>query len=236
MSPYRPPKTAAFRLSILTVCLLLAAVIACEPPGGGTPETSGTLTVDSAVSGDSAPPNTRPRPTPAPPFADINSATAQEVLQYAATLEFVDELARVDTAYIVEGSRRALMRISPEIGARTLTTADLQRGRITARWMRAPDSVRYPMATMVGYIWTDSVPSSGWRFLYFPSDPTLARGMTGGFAMMDNNPNGDSNARSDMVRSGPVAPYSCYYSNRRWICPMTGGLTQEEVTRAYNTR
>lgn len=210
-------------------------MVACQPPGSGTTTDSQALTGDSVPTTGNVQP---PRATPAPPFTNIDSATSQQVLQYAATLEFVDALARVDTATIVEGTRSALMRISPEVGTRVLTSDQLKQGRITARWMRSADSVRYPMRTMLGYIWTDSTPASGWRMLYFPSDPGIPRSAGGALAVEDvNNADGYPESGSYMMKSGggPI-PYSCYYTNRRWICPMTGGLTEELVERAYNTR
>lgn len=236
MSTYRPPTTAVSRLSLVATCVLVAALVACETPGNSTVTQSQALTGDSAPQAGSAP----PRATPAPPFTNIDSATSQQVLQYAATLEFVDDLARTDTATIVEDTRSALMRISPEIGSRTLTTAQLQQGRITARWMRSADSVRYPMKTMLGYIWTDSG-TTGWRMIYFPADTAYPRMMGSALAVEDvKMTDGYPQARSLMMRSSPggggITPYGCYYTNRRWICPMFVGLTQEEVTRAYNTR
>lgn len=237
MSSYRPSTNAASRLSLVTACVLVATVLACETPGSGT--VTQALTGDSAATIGNAP----PRATPAPPFTSIDSATSQQVLQYAATLEFVDDLARTDTATIVVGNDSALLRISPEIGSRTLSTAQLHQGRITARWMRSDDSVRYPMRTMLGYMWTDSG-TTGWRMIYFPTDTAYPRSIGGALAVEDvKMTDGYPQARSLMMRSGGgggggggIFPYGCYYTNRRWICPMIAGLTQEEVTRAYNTR
>lgn len=235
MSSHRSRTTAVTRLSFVAACTLVATMIACEPPGGGTVSQSQALTGDSAPTAPLAP----PRATPAPPFSSIDSATSQQVLQYAATLEFVDDLARTDTATIVEGTRSALMRISPEIGTRVLTSEQLKAGRITARWMRSADSVRYPMKTMLGYIWTDSG-TTGWRMIYFPSDTAYPRAIGGALTVEDlKMTDGYPQTRSLMMRSdggGGIIAYGCYYTNRRWICPMFAGLTQEEVTRAYNTR
>lgn len=237
MSSHHHPMHAVARVSLLSACVLVVATLACTPPGG-------TVTTSQALTGDSAPQtgNAPPRATPAPPFTNIDSATSRQVLQYAATLEFVDDVARTDTATIVEETRGALMRISPEIGSRTLTSAQLHQGRITARWMRSADSVRYPMKTMLGYIWTDSG-TTGWRMIYFPADTAYPRMMGGALVVEDvKMTDGYPQARSLMMRSGSggggggIFPYGCYYTNRRWICPMVVGLTQEEVTRAYNTR
>lgn len=234
MSPYRPAKTAVSRLSLLSACTLVVAMLACETPG------ERTVSQSQALVGDSGAGAQPPRPTPPPPFANIDSASSLAVLRYAATLEFVDELARTDTATIVREGDSALVRISPEIGTRSLTSAQLQQGRITARWMHFGDSVRYPMRTMLGYIWTDSG-TTGWRMIYFPADTAYPR-VVGGALVVEDTKLADAfpQTYSNMMRSGPggggIVPYGCYYTNRRWICPMFVGLTQEEVTRAYNTR
>ena len=158
-------RVAVLRLSSIAMVALLV-VWACSGPDS-VPRSQSFAQQSVAA----------PRATPPAPFTNIDAASATQVLQYASTLEFVDELARVDTATITEGSRHALVRFSPEIGSRMVTLDSLKLGRITARWTRFPDSVRYPMATMVGYMWTDSLPT-GWRMIFFPDDTTRPRAVS----------------------------------------------------------
>lgn len=232
MSPNRFPAAAVARLSYVLACTLVVEVVACETPG------SGTATNLQAVTGDSAGNGGAPalRPTPAAPFSNVDSASNAQILQYAATLEFVDDSARVDTLRVTQGGRSTLIRISPEIGARLLTPSDLARGRVTARWTRWPDSLRYPMQTMMGFIWTD-VGDSGVRLLYVPSDSGIPRTLSRALSVDDTRatdgyPMPRFFASSDSV----IGPFGCYYINRRLVCPYFVGLTDSQVTRAYGTR
>lgn len=207
-------RAAAARLSLFAGALVLVCM-ACS--GGGTPAVDGGATVE-------APSATGYRPTPAPPFTSVDSVSSSEVLAYAATLEFVDEVARVDTHTYIEGDRRALIRLSPEIGSRRITLSDLKQGRITARWTRYPDSVRYPMATMVGYIWTDSIPA-GWRVIYFPSDPRLARVVRRATVKDTADASADS---YPMPRSRLMADTTqCHWTDQRWECPSPDELIKD---------
>lgn len=176
-----------------------------------------------------------PRPTPAPPFTSVDSASATDVLRYASTLEFTDDHAFADTLTVVEGTRQALIRFSPEIGSRTTTLEQLKQGRIAARWLRFGDSVRYPIRSMVGYVWMDSIPT-GWRILYISSDSVLGRTygqawLSDDSAHKDGYPNPKAPVMSDsLIRLG------CYYTDTRWVCPKFSGLTQSMVNAFYLQR
>ena len=210
---------------------LVIAFTAVLQTGCGGSSSEVPVTSQSAATAGAAP----PRATPAPPFTSIDSASATDVLRYASTLEFTDDHAFADTLTIVEGSRQALLRFSPEIGSRTTTINDLKQGRIAARWLRFGDSVRYPIRSMVGYVWMDSI-STGWRVLYVSSDSALGR--TYGQAFLSN----DSNLRDGYptpkapVMTDSLHSVSCYYTDTRWVCPRFGGLTQATVDSLYQRR
>ena len=224
--------TSRFALIRLVSVVVTTAVVAASCSGPDSNSVNHLVSVPSGSSSTMA----EPRATPQPPFTSIDAASAFDVLQYAATLEFVDEHSRVDTATVTVGSSHALIRISPEIGARRVTIDSLKRGRITARWMRFPDSVQYPMPTMHGFIWTDSVPA-GWRLIYFPDNVTLPRAVTSTFASNDSTgKEGFPLARSNVVSDTTVGPLYCYYTDKRWVCLNIGGLTQAQVDDLYIAR
>ena len=181
------------------------------------------------------PPSSAPRPTPAPTFASVDSASSTDVLRYGSTLEFTDDRSFADTATIVEGTRQALIRFSPEIGSRTITTADLKRGRIAARWLRFGDSVRYPIRSMMGFVWIDSVPT-GWRVLYFSSDSSLGRTLGQALTASDARYKDGYPLPKAPVVLDSVGTFHCYYTDLRWVCPRFSALTQSRVDSGYGAR
>jgi len=162
----------------------------------------------------------------------VDSASNAQVLAYAATLEFVDEASRADTATVVESGRQALLRFSPEVGSRTVTSEQLPGGRIMARWMRSGDSVQYPLNGMHGYIWIDSV-ASGWRTIYFATDPLVPRVVAPASPKPDSaNVANYPLPKGYWYKGGPI-PFGCVLIDKRIVCPFFTLLTAEMVDGAY---
>ena len=218
---------AIVRRAVGRLSLVIAFTAVLQTGCGGTP---GVVPATGQSAG--APP---PRATPAPPFTSIDSASATDVLRYASTLEFTDDHSFADTLTIVEETRQALIRFSPEIGSRTITINDLKQGRIAARWLRFGDSVRYPIRSMLGYVWMDSI-STGWRVLYVSSDSAVGRAYGQLFLSNDSNLRDGYPAPKAPVMSDSVRSASCYYTDSRWVCPRFGGLTQATVDALYQRR
>ena len=220
---------AIVRRAVGRLSLEIAFMAVLQTGCGGTP---GVVPATGQLAATAGAP---PRATPAPPFTSIDSASATDVLRYASTLEFTDDHSFADTLTIVEETRQALIRFSPEIGSRTITINDLKQGRIAARWLRFGDSVRYPIRSMLGYVWMDSI-STGWRVLYVSSDSAVGRTygqvlQSNDSGLRDGYPAPKAPAMSDSMNS-----VLCYYTDSRWVCPRFGGLTQAAVDSFYLRR
>jgi hypothetical protein len=120
----------------------------------------GLLAVGTAAIAASPTRPTRPRAVPRPPFASLAAATRAEMLRYAEALSF-------DTSVLASDSRRLMLRakgqlaagptatLSPEIGATTMTVAEMHEGRILARIVLDEAMPLQGYAKGANYIWVD---------------------------------------------------------------------------------
>lgn len=109
-----------------------------------------------------------PRPTPAPRFRNIDSASFADVRAYAGVLEFSDTASgttRIAGTEIVW---------SPEVGAGGITDDGLARGRIIARARAAGTLAAFGSRAAAAYVWVDSG-STGWRAIWLPADSLIPR-------------------------------------------------------------
>jgi len=111
-----------------------------------------------------------PRPTPAPHFRSIDSASFVEVMAYVRGLRFdtaASGLTRLGGTVVVW---------SPEIGAGGITDDGLARGRIIARAQARGTLASFGSRAVTGYIWVDSV-ATDWRAILLPDDSTIRRSL-----------------------------------------------------------
>lgn len=111
---------------------------------------------------------TGPRPTPAPRFRDIDSASFAQVGAYVGVLEF-NNLASGTTR--IAGTE---IEWSPEIGAGGITDDGLARGRIIARARAAGTLASFGSRAAAAYVWVDSG-ATGWRAIWLPADSLVPR-------------------------------------------------------------
>jgi hypothetical protein len=127
------------------------------------------------------------RPTPAPPFGSIASASLDEILRYARGLEYDTATGASDRQALAVQKRPgarcpdeceygALARIQPEIGSVALADADVERGRIIGRiineGVKPYDKVNLGARDTV-YLWVQQT-ATGPSSRFVSSDPKRA--------------------------------------------------------------
>lgn len=111
---------------------------------------------------------TAPRPTPAPRFRSIDSASFAEVRAYLGVLEF--DSAASGTTHIA-GTEVVW---SPEIGAGAVTDTALARGRIIATARATGSLMSFGSRAARAFVWVDSS-ATGWRAIWLPADSSIGR-------------------------------------------------------------
>jgi hypothetical protein len=111
---------------------------------------------------------TGPRPTPAPRFRNIDSASFAQVRAYVGVLEF-NNLASGTTR--IAGTEIVW---SPEIGSGGITDEGLASGRIIARARAAGTLASFGSRASAAYVWVDSG-ATGWRAIWLPADSLVPR-------------------------------------------------------------
>lgn len=109
-----------------------------------------------------------PRPTPAPPFggSNVDSVSDSAVAAYGGALTFDSVAAHGDLATVVGVGTTDTLQIAPEIGAGSLSHAQLVSGRITGRVVATASYATLGIQHGINYIWTDSS-AYGWRDILF---------------------------------------------------------------------
>ena len=120
----------------------------------------------------------RERPTPAPTFPTLATASRQQMLEYAHALSFDTSYDAIDSRRLMtrndDGSihRGALVTLQPEIGTTALRHAEMFRGRIILRVVSDADDVASGYAKGENFIWVDSVGGQA-RAVVIPANPMM---------------------------------------------------------------